>query len=105
MQIRCKTVLNVGLALFTPFLAAGFLDAQIIDQIDANIQHSFMIQKKTLPPGKYVFRIDQGSDGGVMVVSTADGKNLDQFAVRSQQHQRDQDTPNWFLIATETKSF
>ncbi|MGI9071031.1 MAG: hypothetical protein ACR2JB_06840 [Bryobacteraceae bacterium] len=95
MQIRCKTVLNVGLALCAPFLAAGFLDAQIIDQIDVNIQHSFMIRKKTLPPGKYVFQIDQGSDEGVMVLSTADGKHLDQFTVRdSIAHQRDQEIPN-----------
>ena len=64
MRITRKTALNLGLLLFMPFLAADVLDAQIIDQIDANIQHSFMIQKKTFPPGKYVFRIDQGSDGG-----------------------------------------
>jgi hypothetical protein len=73
--------LESGSLLFMPFLAADVLDAQIIDQIDANTQHSFMIQKKTFPPGKYVFRIDQGSDAG-SVLSTADGKNLDQFNVR-----------------------
>lgn len=82
MRIPYKTVLNVGFILSIPFLAADFLNAQVIDQIDANIPHSFKILNKTLPAGQYTFRMDQGSDGGVMVISSADGKNLDQFMVR-----------------------
>jgi hypothetical protein len=82
MRITCKAVLNVGLLLLIPFLAADSLNAQIVNQIDADIPHNFMILNKTLPAGKYVFRMSQSSDGAVMVVSTADGKNLDQFIVR-----------------------
>jgi hypothetical protein len=72
----------VGLLLLIPFLAADSLNAQIVNQIDADIPHNFMILNKTLSAGKYVFRMSQSSDGAVMVVSTADGKNLDQFMVR-----------------------
>jgi hypothetical protein len=82
MRITCKAVLNVGLLLLIPFLAADSLNAQIVNQIDADIPHNFMILNKTLSAGKYVFRMSQSSDGAVMVVSTADGKNLDQFMVR-----------------------
>jgi hypothetical protein len=40
------------------------------------------VSTKTLPAGKYVFQMNQGSDLGVMTVSTADGSNSDQFMVR-----------------------
>jgi hypothetical protein len=82
MRIPYKTVLNLGFVLSVPFLAAVSLNAQVVDQIDAKIPHSFKLLNKTLPAGQYTFRMDQGSDGGVMVISTADGKNLDQFMVR-----------------------
>jgi hypothetical protein len=81
MRIACKTVLKVGLVLFTPFLAVH-LNAQITNQINADMTHSFMITSKTLPPGKYVFQMSQGSDLQTMTVSTADGKASDQFMVR-----------------------
>jgi hypothetical protein len=82
MRIRYKTVLNLGFILSVPFLAAVSLNAQVVDQIDAKIPHSFKILNKTFPAGQYTFQIDQDSDGGVMVITTNDGKNLDQFMVR-----------------------
>src|SRR5690242_18604116 len=82
MRIAYKTVLNVGFFLFAPFLAADLSNAQIVNQVDVDMSHSFMITSKTLPPGKYSFRMGQGSDLQMMTVSNADGKALDQFMVR-----------------------
>jgi hypothetical protein len=82
MRIECKTILNVGFVLFAPFLAAGLSNAQIVNQVDVDMSHSFMITSKTFPPGKYSFRISQGSDLQSMSIANADGKTLDQFMVR-----------------------
>ena len=81
MRITHKMLLTGGLVLLTPFLTAH-LNAQIVNQIDADITHSFIVATKTLPAGHYVFQMNQGSGLGVMTVSSADGKNSDQFMVR-----------------------
>lgn len=68
-----------GLVLTT---AASRLSAQITNPIQAHVNHSFMVGDKTLPPGDYTFRIEPGSDLGVMVVQTKNGDNVAQFNVR-----------------------
>ncbi|MBV8073234.1 MAG: hypothetical protein JO270_25275 [Acidobacteriaceae bacterium] len=65
--------------------AAHSANAQITDQVEATIPHSFVVGTKTLPPGKYVFQMQQGSSGGVMTVTSADGKDSDMFTVRESQ--------------------
>ena len=81
MRITSKTALNVGFVLFVP-LAADLSNAQIADQLEVDMSHSFTITRNTLPPGKYVFRMNQDSQLAVMTVSSSDGKALDQFMVR-----------------------
>jgi len=81
MQITRETTLTRGLFLLVPFLAAH-LSAQIVNQVDADISHPFIVGTKTLPEGKYIFRMQEGSGGKVMTVISADGKNSDQFMVR-----------------------
>jgi len=54
--------------------------AQIIGQVKANINHTFMIGDKTLPPGAYTFRME--SDAQAMTVQTQKGDNVAQFEVR-----------------------
>lgn len=61
--------------------------AQIVNAIDANIPHSFIVSSKTLPPGKYTFRMSQGSSGSIMTVTSADGKSTDEFLVQQAQAQ------------------
>jgi hypothetical protein len=68
-----------GLALTT---AASRLNAQITNPIEAHVNHSFMIGDKTLPPGDYTFRVENGSDLGVMDVQNKSGDNVAQFNVR-----------------------
>ena len=84
MRITGTTVLIAGLfSLFV--LAAPSVNAQITDQVDATISHSFVVATKTLPPGKYIFQMQQGSSGSAMTVTSADGKDSDVFMVRESQ--------------------
>jgi hypothetical protein len=64
------------------FAAAPPLNAQITNPIRAHVDHSFMIGDKTLPPGDYTFRIENGSDIGVMTVQNKAGDSVAQFSVR-----------------------
>jgi len=73
-----------------PVLAGSFffmagalgLNAQITNAIQARINHSFMIGDKSLPPGQYTFRMENGSDLLVMDVQNQNGDNVAQFMVR-----------------------
>lgn len=85
MQIARRLMLGGGLILVVPFMTVQVSNAQIADQIDATISHSFIVSKKTLPPGKYVFETQSGSEGGIMRVTSADGKLSDEFLVRQSQ--------------------
>jgi hypothetical protein len=69
------------LAIMTPNHAA----AQITGHIDATLKHSFIVSTKTLPPGQYTFRMEQGTDGNVLIVSSANGKDSDQAVVRQSE--------------------
>ena len=85
MQKVFKIVSNGALILFAPFLFGTISSAQIVNAVDANIPHSFVVSSKTLPPGKYTFRMSQGSAGSVMTVTSADGKSSDEFLVQQAQ--------------------
>jgi hypothetical protein len=61
---------------------AAQLNAQITNPIRAHLDHSFIVGDKTLPPGDYTFRLDSGSDLGVMTVQNKSGDNIAQFNVR-----------------------
>jgi hypothetical protein len=63
-------------------LGAQLSNAQITNQIDAHINHKFVISNTTLPPGHYTFHMLQGSDMSAMVVKSADGNIADEFLVR-----------------------
>ncbi|MBV8553241.1 MAG: hypothetical protein JOY54_18235 [Acidobacteriaceae bacterium] len=80
MRITCETVLNGGLVLLVSFLGVH-LNAQITDQVNADISHPFIVSTKTLPAGKYVFRMQEGNNT-IMTVTSADGKDSDTFIVR-----------------------
>jgi hypothetical protein len=76
------------LKTFAPILtglcfAAGLcLNAQIVNPIQAHINHSFVVGDKTLPPGDYTFRMEKSSDLNVMRVENQRGDNVAQFEVR-----------------------
>jgi len=71
-------------------LAVPLLNAQITNDIRAHINHSFMIDNTTLPPGQYTFRIMQNSDLQVMTAIGDDNKTSVTFVVREV---RDDHTP------------
>jgi hypothetical protein len=56
-----------------------------VDKVEANVPHSFIVGNTTLPAGKYDFRVMQGADMSVMIVTTADGKHSVDFLVREAQ--------------------
>jgi len=84
MRLRNSAVLTVGISSLLTFIPVS-MHAQITNEIEATISHSFIVSTKTLPPGKYTFRMQQGSDGGIMTVTSADGKNSDDFMVRESE--------------------
>jgi hypothetical protein len=64
-------------------LASAFLlNAQIVNRIEANISHSFIIGNNTLPPGQYTFRMVPESDLSLMTVTDQNGKSIE-FRVRA----------------------
>lgn len=64
-------------------LGAGTAMADITGQIDANIPFQFHIGNTTLPAGKYIFHMLNGSDLMVMTVSSADNRIGQEFLVRT----------------------
>lgn len=62
--------------------AATGLNAQVVNDIRAHIDHSFVIENTTLPPGDYVFRPSRSSDLSAMTVSSANDKINEEFLVR-----------------------
>jgi hypothetical protein len=70
--------------LLTVFIATGaqILNAQIMNAIQAHVDHSFTIGNKTLPPGDYTFRMSTDPDESLMTATNQDGTNVAQFLVR-----------------------
>lgn len=58
------------------------LNAQIVNPIQAQINHSFVIGDHTLPAGEYTFRMEKNSGLNVMRVENQRGDNVAQFEVR-----------------------
>lgn len=61
---------------------AALVHAQITNEIKANITHSFMIGKKTMPPGRYTFRMQQDSNLALMTATNEDNNTSVAFSVR-----------------------
>lgn len=81
MISRLKTLMP---AVSILFLTAGAseLNAQIMDPIQAHVDHNFIIGDTTLPPGDYTFRIMQDSELTVMTATSANGKTSVDSIVR-----------------------
>jgi len=64
-------------------LGTGTAMADITGQIDADIPFQFHIGNTTLPAGKYIFHMMNGSDLMIMTVRSADNKFGQEFLVRT----------------------
>jgi len=64
--------------------------AQITNEVRAHIDHSFIVDNTTLPPGDYTFQMMQGSNLSLMTVSNDNDKTSVAFIVRES---RDNHTP------------
>ena len=85
MRLMRSAVLSSSLFSTLFLFTATHTDAQITNEVEATISHSFIVGMKTLPPGKYTFRMQQGSSGSAMTVTSADGKSSDMFMTRESQ--------------------
>ncbi len=81
MISRLRTLVPAVSILFLTAGASG-LNAQIMDAIQAHVDHNFIIGDTTLPPGDYTFRIMQGSELTVMTATSANDKTSVEFIVR-----------------------
>ena len=80
MKSHVRT-LPPALIIFFAVAAALTLNAQITNAIQADVDHSFVVGDKTLPPGEYTFRMTD-SDESLMIATSHDGTNFAQFLVR-----------------------
>jgi hypothetical protein len=69
--------------LFFAVLCAPRLHAQIVNEVRANIDHSFIIGNTTLPPGQYTFRVMPDSDLSIMTVTSQNDKTSVAFIVQN----------------------
>jgi hypothetical protein len=83
MKSTVRTLALAAVSLFLVTAGAPWLNSQIVNDIRAHVDHSFMIGDKTLPPGDYTFRMMQGSDLSVMSVMDSNGKGIADFSVRA----------------------
>ena len=82
--------MNTKLRLLS-IVSAGFVfaatatprsNAQIMNAIKVHLDHSFVVDNTTLPPGQYTFRMMHNSDLQLMTVSSPDHKTSVEFIVR-----------------------
>jgi hypothetical protein len=69
--------------LLLVMLGAPRLHAQIVNEVRASIDHSFMIGNTILPAGGYTFRMMPDSDLSVMTVTSQNDKTSVAFVVRN----------------------
>ena len=81
MISRLRTLMPAVSILFLTAGASG-LNAQIMDPIQAHVDHNFIIGDTTLPPGDYTFRIMQDSELTVMTATNANDKTSVESIVR-----------------------
>jgi len=76
MKRQLRTLGPILVILCFATIGAQWVHAQIIDEIQAHLDHSFVVGNTTLPPGDYIFRVAQDSELAVMTVTSANGKTV-----------------------------
>ncbi len=83
MKCYLRTVAPALLSLLLVIACAPWLNAQITGNIQAHIDHSFVIGNTTLPPGDYTFQMLRNSDLQVMTVTNDNDRTSVNFLVRT----------------------
>ncbi len=81
MKNPLRTLATVLVGLFFVTAGAPCLHAQILNAINAHIDHAFVIGNTTLPPGDYTFRMMTGSNLQAMTVTSKNNKTSVEFIV------------------------
>jgi len=74
MKSHLRKLGPILVSLFLATVGAQWVHAQITDEIQAHLDHSFVVGNTTLPPGDYTFRVEQDSELAVMTVTSTTGK-------------------------------
>lgn len=82
MTKHLKTLMPAAVSVLFLTAGASGLNAQIMDAIQAHVDHNFIIGDTTLPPGDYTFRIRQDSELTVMTTTSANDKTIVESIVR-----------------------
>jgi hypothetical protein len=80
-QIR----LFLGALLLSLTICSVKVQAQIVDELEADIPFQFHAGNAKLPAGKYIIRVLDNTDLGAMEISTADGSAAALLEVRPTQ--------------------
>ena len=83
MRIRLTTLSAIMAALLFMIPGASRLHAQIVDQVRAHIEHSFVIGNTALPPGDYTFSMMSDSQLTIMTASNEKDKISVGFIVQN----------------------
>ena len=82
MKKSLRTLAPVLIGALFLMLGSSSLSAQIINDIKAHLDHSFVVGNTTLPPGEYTFHLMRDSDLAVMVATNESDKTSVNFLVR-----------------------
>jgi hypothetical protein len=80
--MKRRLIMMILPACLALMVGAGSALADVTGQIDANIPFQFHIGNTTLPAGKYIFHMMNGTDLMIMTVRSADDKYAQEFMVR-----------------------
>ncbi len=81
MKSHLRTLAPVLAGLFFVMAGTPWLNAQIMGEIRAHVDNSFVIGNTTLPPGEYTFRMMQDSDLSLMTATSENEKTSVTFIV------------------------
>ena len=82
MQRTIQSVLLAAAIGAIPLVIATTAKAQITNQIDADIPHTFTVGDATLPAGRYALRMVGNSDLQTMTIQSKNGDYGAEFLVR-----------------------
>jgi hypothetical protein len=81
MKKAMRMLAPVLLSFVVVLPGTPFLNAQIANTIRAHIDHSFVIDNTTLPPGEYSFRMVHNTDLQLMTMTSENDKTSVSFIV------------------------
>jgi hypothetical protein len=83
-----KRIRLLPVLVLSMLLSGALAPAQVIGRLVADVPFAFHAGQAKFPPGRYVLRMEEGSDLTTMEISSADGTHSALFEVRDAQAPR-----------------